>query len=106
MLHEVLQDLESYPALPIDKTSLTRSMSIHEAFETRNFFFFENRKSLSANMKHYLSGSVQRAPNGAFPWDSNLHTLKRSHIFGNIFPLQFITKTKQLDKLAGVKKCP
>jgi len=48
MLHEVLQDLESYPAFAIDKTSFTRSMSsaIHEAFK-------DKKKSLSANMKHY-----------------------------------------------------
>jgi len=55
MLHEVLQDLESYPAFATDKTSLTRSMSsaIHEAFEDKKKKFFENRKSLSANMRHY-----------------------------------------------------
>jgi len=62
MLHEVLQDLESYPALPIDKTSLTRSMSIHEAFETRNFFFFREPKEL---VGQYEALSIGKRAEGA-----------------------------------------
>ena len=102
MLHEVLQDLKSYPVFAHRQN---QSYPFHEAFEDKKKKVFREPKELVGQYEA-LSGSVQRTPNGAFPWDSNLHTPKRSHTFGNIFPLQFITKTEQLDKLAGVKKRP
>ena len=102
-----LKTLNPIRPLPIDKTSLTRSMSsaIHETFENKKKKVFREPKELVGQYEA-LSGSVQRTPNGAFPRDRNRHTPKRGHTFGNIFSLQFITKTEQLDKLAGVKKHP